>query len=402
MSGTTNVPAPTFGATGFVAPAESLILAGRQADINAALGGGLNPALTTPQGQLASSDAAIIGNCYTQFAAIANGVDPAFASGRMQDAIGRIYFLQRVAAAPTVAQVTCSGAGATIPVGATITAADGNLYSATASGTIPAAGGSIVLPFACQVTGPIVCPAQTFTIYQTIGGWDSATSAAAGTPGNAVESRNAFESRRAASVASNSAGFTSSILGAVLAVPGVLDAYVADNANNYPVAVGGVTLAANSVYVAVVGGVASAVAQAIWSKKPPGCVYNGSTTVTVYDPNPAYTSPPAYNVSFTIPTATTILFAVSIANGPSVPANAGALIAAAIVAAAAGNDGGPPMAIGSMVYASRFYAPVAAVGAWVRIISIQVGLTSAGYNDVAINIDQMPVVSAANVALTLV
>jgi len=56
---TTNVPAPTFGPTGFVAPAESAILAGRQADFNQAFGGNLNPALNTSQGQLEQSDTAM-------------------------------------------------------------------------------------------------------------------------------------------------------------------------------------------------------------------------------------------------------------------------------------------------------------------------------------------------------
>jgi len=56
---TTNVPGITFGPNGFVAPVEQDVLAGMQADIDQACGGGLNPALETPQGQLASSFAAI-------------------------------------------------------------------------------------------------------------------------------------------------------------------------------------------------------------------------------------------------------------------------------------------------------------------------------------------------------
>ena len=59
----TNVPAPTFGPTGFVAPAESAILAGVQADQQAAFaaaGIALNPSLTSAQGQLATSLTAII------------------------------------------------------------------------------------------------------------------------------------------------------------------------------------------------------------------------------------------------------------------------------------------------------------------------------------------------------
>jgi len=61
MSGSSSVPEPTFGENGFVIPSENDVLSGALADINAAFGGGLNLALSTPQGQLASSFAAIIG-----------------------------------------------------------------------------------------------------------------------------------------------------------------------------------------------------------------------------------------------------------------------------------------------------------------------------------------------------
>lgn len=83
---TTNVPAPTFGPTGFVAPSESAILAGVQADFQAAFGGNLNFGTVsgsqtnpTPQGQLATSQAAIIGAAYDIFCNLTQMVDPAYA-----------------------------------------------------------------------------------------------------------------------------------------------------------------------------------------------------------------------------------------------------------------------------------------------------------------------------------
>lgn len=401
MSGT-NVPSPTFGATGFIAPAESAILAGRLADLNAAFGGNLNTALTTPQGQLASSDAAIIGDCNDQFLALANGVDPAFAAGRMQDGIGRIYFITRNPAQSTVLQVVCAGlVNVAIPVGALVEDEGGNQYAATEAGTIPV-GGSVTLGFACTVTGPIACAAQTLTIYQAIPGWDSAVTLTAGVTGNVVESRAAFEVRRQQSVAGNALGMLPAVLGAVLSVAGVLDAYAIDNTSSFPALIGGVTLAPNSLYVAVVGGLASAVAQAIWSKKAPGCSYNGNTTVTVTDPSPLYASyqAPSYAVSFEIPTSQTVLFAVTIANSSAVPSNAAALIAAAIAAAFVGGDGGSRERIGGTIYAGRYYAPVLAVGAWVRVISILVGTGGATLNDLTLPINQEPVTSAANVSVT--
>jgi len=373
---TTNVPAPSFGVTGFVAPSEADVLAGVEADMNAAFGGNLNfDNQETPQGQLATSTTAIIGNANDTFVAITNQVDPAFAAGRMQDAIGRIYFITRNPSEPTVVQATCTGLpGVVIPEGAIAQATDENLYVCTQAGTIPA-GGTIALSFSCSVNGPVPCPEGSLNvIYQAIPGWDSVTNLVDGVMGNDTETRQAFEARRAQSVAKNSVGSLTSVLGAVLGVANVLDAYATENDSASPATVGGATLAANSLYVAVVGGDVNAVAKAIWSKKAPGCAYNGNTTVVVQDNNSGYSPPfPSYNVTFEIPPPLPILFAVSIANGPQVPSNAIVLVQNAIIAAFAGADGGPRARIGSTIYASRFTAPIAALGSWALIISLRIG-----------------------------
>jgi len=268
----TSVPGPTWGSNGFIVPSTPAILAGVIADIDAAFGGGLNPALDTPQGQLATSLAAVIASTDATFLFYTNQVDPAYAQGRMQDAIARIYFLERNPSQPTVVQVLCSGlAGVVIPAGALALATDGNQYVCTEAGTIPV-GGSITLTFACVVPGPIVCAAGTLNqIYQAIPGWDSVTNVSDGVVGSNVESRAAFEARRAATVAANSIGSLPSVLGAVYEVPDVIDVYVTENVSNAPQSIGGVVMNANSLYVAVVGGDANAVAKAIWSRKAPGC-----------------------------------------------------------------------------------------------------------------------------------
>ncbi len=372
---TTNVPPVTFGPNGFQAPSEADILAGRFADIDAAFGGGLNPALETPQGQLASSDAAIIGNANDTFVFYTNMVDPAYAEGRMQDAIMRIYFLTRLPSEPTVVECVCVGAeGVVIDAGATAVATDGNLYTCTDGGTIPVSG-TITLTFACNIPGPTSCPANSLNqIYQAIPGWDSINNPTDGVIGSNTESRAACEARRAASVALNSIGSLSSVLGAVLAVPGVLDAYVTENVLGTTTTIGGVSLVAHSLYVAVVGGDEDAIARAIWSKKAPGCNYNGNTTVVVEDNNVAYNPPyPSYNVTFEIPAAVPILFAVSIANNAQVPADAAVQIQNAIINAFSGADGGARARIGGTIFASRYYAPVALLGSWAQIIAIDVG-----------------------------
>lgn len=222
--------------------------------------------------------------------------------------------------------------------------------------------------------------------------------------GNDVESRAAFEARRAQSVALNSLGGLPSVLGAVLNVPNVIDAYVTENVSNSPQTIGGVLLLPNSIYVAVVGGNSDAIARAIWSKKAPGCAYNGNATVTVQDRSAGYVAPyPTYQVSYQIPDPLPIFFTVVLTSGPQVPADAATQVQNAIVAAFGGEDGGLRAKIGTKIYTSRFYAPVAALGSWVQIVSIEIGTSAidATHFEVGVNINQIPVVSAANINVTL-
>lgn len=371
----TSVPVPTLGPNGFIVPLEADILTGVQIDMSAAFGGNINPALDTPQGQLASSVAAIIADCYNQFLALANSVDPAYATGRMQDAIGRIYFMERILPQPTVVTCTCTGlAGVVIPLGALAQDISGNLYSCVSGGTI-GVGGTGSLQFANTQTGPIACPATTLNqIYQAIPGWDAISNPADGVLGNVVESRVDFENRRKQSVAVNAVGILAAIEANVLQVAGVVDTYVTENPTGSPVATGGVTIAANSLYVAASGGNSTDIATAIWRKKPPGCAYTGTTMVTVTDSNSGYSVPyPTYSVSFTIPAQVPILFLVKISNSALVPSNAAQMIQGAIINAFSGADGGPRARIGSQVFASRFYAGIASLGAWASIISIKLG-----------------------------
>lgn len=469
----TNVPSPSFGPNGFVLPAESAILAGRQQDINQAFGGVLDQGLTNPQGQIAVSDTAIIGDANSQFLALANGVDPAYAAGRMQDAIARIYYLTRNPAEPSVLQITCMGiAGVVIPANsALIQDASGNVYSCTATVTIPA-GGSITTSFACTTTGPIPVPATNgVSIYQAIPGWDS-VSCASGVIGQNVETRSEFEYRRSQSVALNAQGSLPSVLGAVFSVPGVLDAYATENPTNVQsgavftgsiagttltvsavtsgtlavgqtvvgpgvaqstlisalgtgsggvgtyalsiaqtiaseamtAAVGGVPLAPNSLYVGVSGGQAQAIGQAIWSKKSPGCNYNGNMTVTVVDPGPAgypYEPPyPQYPVTFQTLVNTPILFSVQMQNNAQVPTNAVQLVQNAILQSFVGADGGQRARVGSWLFASRFFGNIAALGPWALIYGVSVGIGSANQNAVLLQINQEPICAAGNISVT--
>lgn len=222
--GTTAVPAPAMTDAGFVAPAESDILAGILDDMNAAFGNVLNTDLSTPQGQLAMSLTAIVGDAYDQMLALFNGVDPARAAGRMQDAIGNLYFMTRKPATATVVTCQCSGAaGTVVPQGTLVQDGSGNTYAADGAITLNATGYGVGT-FSCTVTGAVECPPLSLGVYQSVVGLTSVSNAAAGVAGQAVEGRQAFELRRQQTVARNAMGPLDALAGEVLSTPGVTDA----------------------------------------------------------------------------------------------------------------------------------------------------------------------------------
>ena len=413
-----SIPPIQFTPEGVILPTDASILAGAQADIDDAFGGGVNPALETPQGQLATSETALVAQKNSEIAFVANQVDPRFAAGRFQDAIGRIYFMTRMPATSTVVTCTLGGVpGTVIPAGTLALDTSQNTYQLLGTVTI-GSGATVVGQFANLTTGPIPCPSASLTqIYQAISGWDTITNAAPGALGSYVESSQAFELRRHNSVAANSHGTVDAIFAAVAAVPGVLNLYVIDNPSGSTVSYGSTNypLAPHSVYVAVVGGEAAAVAQAIWQFKDAGCSYsawpdypNGSNvpgdgsveTVIVYDTKGYSTPQPAYGVSFIIPGSVTVYFVVTLTANPS---GLAALIQAAIIAQFNGENGNVPAGIASLLTASSYYAAVlnVLVGTGVTLVSIFVGLapSPSGF-DCQIGIDQEPTLDASNITVT--
>ena len=381
----TNVPVIQWQNGSPVIPNEQAILAGVQADINAAFGGGVNPSLQTPQGQLAQTETAIIGDKNSQIAYIANQVNPSMASGIWQDAIGEIYFITRIQAAGTVVNCTCVGAVNTvIPIGIVAQDTTGYLYSSTESGVIPATG-SITIPFQNQTTGAIACNPGALTIIVTaIAGWDTITNPDAGALGNDVESRQAFEARRSSSVAVNSVNSIQSIYAALASITGILQVFVVDNplgttqnygATSYPIP-------AHSVCVSVAGGTASEIGTAIWNNKPPGCGYVTSAgsyatlgTATVTDNN--YIPPVPYVINWLNAGSANTFFVIEIANNTLVPSNIIQLTQAAVVQSFEGLDGnGPAVSIGASTYSGRYYGNINAINPNVNVIEVYLTTTN--------------------------
>ena len=400
-----NVPKNDWTLTGVVPPSASLVLNGIILDIDNAFGGGLNPSLETPQGQLASSFAAVVDDKNIEMVQMPNNIDPLTASGQWQDAIGRFYFLDRIAAASTVVTATITGVYGTVLAAGTLARdTNDNSYFSTGIITIPASG-VVDAQFSNIKTGAIACPAGTLTgVGQSIVGWDAITNAADGTLGRDVESRAEFEYRRKNSVALNARGSIQAIYSNVFLVDGVLDVYVTDNVTNATVNTGASNypLVAHSVFVSVVGGLDADIAKSIWLSKDLGCDYNGNTTVSVIDDS-GYNYPyPIYSVKFERPASLPIKYAVQIVNSPSLPNDIVTQIKNAIIAKFNGTDGGQRERIGAAIYSSNYYATVALLSASISVLSILIGTSTATLTQVLVGIDQSPTISETDISVTLV
>lgn len=403
----TSVPAITFSKTGLLVPDEIDVLNGRLSDFSSALGGAMSTSLTSPQGQLATSDAAIIADKNDQLLAIVNQINPDYADGRFQDGIGRIYFIDRIGATGTTVTATCSGLVNTkISAGSTARDKKGYIYVSLADATIPASGQVDVI-FQNLTTGAIACPAgELDTIFKAVPGWSGITNAAAGVLGNDEETRANFEYRRKQSVAANARNTLIAIRAAVLSVDGVVDAWVTSNntseaktmgASKYPVK-------ANSIFVGVYGGTAADIADAIWRKAPPGIALNGEVTYTITD-SENYAAPyPEYEISWVTAKPVSVYVKISLAKSEFLPSDIVSLAQTAVSNAFNGSDGGSRARMGSSLSSGRFYAGIFKIDVDnVVIESLTLSRDGTAFSTaIAFGIDEIPVLDVNNITVEFV
>ena len=382
-----HVPPVRFTPQGLQIPTETEVLNGVLADFNDAFGGSLNLNLETPQGQLASSLAAVI-------AELVNQIHPEYAEGVMQDAIAQIYFLQRKHA--TDSAVVCEFVGlpgTQIPQGFIVQDAAGNQWALQQEIGIPIGG---------KVNGTLIAAGQieahahsVNVVYQALVGLDRVDNPHPAVPGRAEESRAEFAERRRRSVAINAHGTPQAVYANVFALDGVRDVYVIDNPKGQNVQAGATnyTLKPHSIYVAAVGGDDTAVAEAVLRYAGSGCDFNGNTEITVYDHS--YNDPkPAYQVAFMRPVELSVYFRIKIERGSFVGAETA--IKQAVINAFKGR-------IGANLYAIGYVAPVVKAVPNVHVLDVEIGLSAGSMgNSVSVGIDQTPVVRAENIEVVSV
>lgn len=403
----TAVPDVTITENGLLVPDVSDILAGRLTDMTTALGGGASQSLSSPQGQIAQSDTEIIAQTDDKLLCLFNQINPDYSTGRFQDGIGRIYFMDRISAQGTVVTSQCVGkVNTVIPAGSSAIDTNGYIYQSIDEAVIPASG-TIDVQFVNTTTGPISCAAGALNqIYRSVSGWDAITNASPGVVGIDVESRIAFETRRKQSVARNSRNQDASTLSKLLETSGVLDAYVWSNRTAATVNKGTTSfpVLAHSIFICVYGGTDEDVAESIFQTYNPGANMNGSTHFTVYD-NVNYLPPyPEYDMQWQKATPARVYFNVELDSSLNPPSDVSSQVKTMIANVFNGGYEGIGKArIGSTINAGKYYAPVISISPdTVGILSLEVSLDGTTFSPAAtMGIDQVPTIQESDINVTL-
>lgn len=404
----TAVPDVTITENGLSVPDIADVLSGRLTDMVSALGGGASTSLSSPQGQISQSDTEIIAQVCDKLLCLFNQMNPDYATGRWQDGIGRIYFMDRISAQGTVVTAKCIGkVGTVIPAGSSAQDASGYIYQSVDAATIDSTGFVLVL-FENTTSGPIPCAIGALNqIYRAVPGWDAITNESAGVVGVDVESRIAFETRRRESVARNARNMDGATLSAILETDGVLDAYVWSNrtaaivnkgTTNFPVL-------AHSLYICVYGGTDEDVANAIFTTYNPGANLNGDTNFIVYDTE-NYSAPyPQYDMQWQRAIPTSVYFKIELDSSLNPPSDISTQVKNMITSVFNGGyDGIAKARIGSTINSGKYYAPVISISPdSVGILSLQVSLNGTTFTpSVTMGIDQIPTIQDSDITVTLV
>ena len=373
-----------------------------QQDWRAALGQDLDTDASTPAGQLIDSEVAMIATKDADMLYLSNQFNPLTSEGVWQDALGKIYFLERQTEKPTTVSVLCRGLyGTLIPAGSAIKTDSGIMLHSLETVTIPISE-QVYIMFAADVSGPIPIPANTATtIVTVIAGWDTATNPYSGVQGRYSETQVEFERRRYASVAKNSRGMVGSLYGAIGDISGVVDLVILENIGNTPKTEWGATIPGHSVYISVYGGEGADIAKVIYEKKDGGCGTAGNTSLT-YIATDAFGA--VYTYQIERPEPLPIYVKASIRLTPTTPENIIDLIKLSVVNNFNGLDSTSTLRVkmASVLYASRFYNPVIQAGTQ-DLVGVKISTDDAVWADeININANTMPLIDSSQVSVDIV
>lgn len=279
----------TVTSQGVITVDTSSVRADFAAAYTAALGADLNTDVSTPTGQLITNDTTAITTAMQECVNMANENNVYFATGQALDVAAAFYGYYRKQGVPTTVVATVTGSsGVSIPAGSIVSDGE-NQYRTLSRVTIPSTGSASV-ECQCTVTGPIACPAGSLTkIVTTISGWDGVTNQYDGITGYATESDNTFRDRVTANFLNKRArAIMGAIIDNVAALNDVISVVGGENPFNVTQTVDGIEMPPHSIYLTVLGGNESEIAQVMAAQKTMGAETIGNTEVGYTDPDINY------------------------------------------------------------------------------------------------------------------
>lgn len=238
-------------------------------------------------------------------------------------------------------------------------------------------------------SGIVVQPANTIdTILTPMLGWDSVNNPVAATPGEDRETDEQLRLRFRNGKFDRATNTLDAIYSALINLDNVSEVTIYENDTSV---VDGNGVPAHSFLPIVVGGLSTAIANAIWDNKPIGILSYGNTTVSIND-----ISGNPHNVSFSRPNAVVIYISIDITTSIDFPANGNDLIKSNIIQYFTDNLG-----TGDDVIYSRLYTPINAVNGH-EVVSLKIGTSPSptGTSNIVINFDQIASISAVNIIIT--
>ena len=208
---------------------------------------------------------------------------------------------------------------------------DGTIWKTILKATIDSTG-EVLVSATCTTLGAVDASAGDITnIVSPVAGLSSATNPDSAVPGENPETDTQLRERRQRSVATTGSNQADNMYSVIATLPSVGEVKIYENFSNTTDAN---NVAAHSLGIIVSGGDNQAIADAIYSKKNPGCGLSFLGADAAYHVTQSVTSPVTnnqMNISFSRPEPVTIYLTANISDDGTLPTDADVLISKAIV-----------------------------------------------------------------------
>lgn len=372
-----------------------------QQEYKDALGQNLSLEDSTPQGRLIDAETDARTAVVENNALVANLFNFNMAYGLALDAMGANFGLFREGATSSRVAATITGvAGTVIPANSQVSTANGIIFYAENSITIPESN-TVTAVFLSLEKGAIACPAGALTkIIDGTFGWETVTNISAATLGTERESDASFKQKFYDSGLFTGKSLLGDYQSSINKVANVNSSFVYDNYSNEIITYDTVEIQPHSLYACVDGGNNEDVAFALFSVKSTGCNYTGNTTVQITDP----ISGALYTVRFDRPEEVQIYYQITVAKGTAASANLEEAIKQAVIDYSNGLVSGfSRFKVGSNISPFETAAAVNSAVSGITVRDLKAGISSDNLStsEIEIHINQVARVLAANIQVII-